>query len=369
VRAHAVGSLVSLSLLAACARPHPKAPSGPRELDHVSAKARAEHLRRAVVWRPTRISEMDLYRGPQGKDAFEPDQEVTCEYAKPDKRLSGQTPKFQCDLGDGDVVKVKYKSNEVPAEVAASRLLWAIGYGTDRDYPVRVACLKCPIEPWYWNTERKVDEKQYEIASIERRLEGKTIEVKDDGGWDWRELDRVDARVGGAPRAQRDALKLLAAFLQHGDSKAGNQRLLCPKDQVVKDAAGNEDCKKALMYISDLGVTFGKGTLLNNSRVDFQAWRSEPVWKDPRKCIANQKKSLTGTLKDPRIGEAGRKFLAGLLSQLSDRQILDMFRAARMDRLEEKIGTPEGERRVTLDDWVDVFKKKRAEIVNHRCPR
>jgi hypothetical protein len=358
-----------LALLAACARPHAKTPSGPRELDHASPTVRAKLLRSAMVWRPTRIPEMDLYRGPQAKDGFEPDQEVTCDYVTPDKRPSGHTPKFLCDLGDGDAVKVKYNSNEVYAEVAASRLLWAIGFGADRDYPVRVTCRRCPIDPWYWSTERKVDEKQFVTASIQRRLEGKTIEVKDDGGWAWSELERVDKRAGGAPTAQRDALKLLAVFLQHSDSKAGNQILLCPKDEVVKDAAGNEDCKKALMYVHDVGVTFGKATLLNNSRVDLQAWRSEPVWKDAHRCIANQKKSLTGTLKDPRISEGGRKFLADLLGQLSDKQILDMFRAARLDRLEDKIQTPEGERRVTLDDWVEVFKKKRDEIAKQRCPK
>ena len=46
-----------------------------------------------------------------------------------------------------------------------------------------------------------------------------------------------------------------------------------------------------------------------------------------------------------------------------------MFRAARFERLEEKIHAPEGERRATLDDWVEVFKHKRGEIVNQTCPQ
>ena len=40
------------------------------------------------------------------------------------------TPKFECEVTPGDVVKVKYGENngEVFAEVAASRLFWALGF-------------------------------------------------------------------------------------------------------------------------------------------------------------------------------------------------------------------------------------------------
>jgi hypothetical protein len=232
-----------------------------------------------------------------------------------------------------------------------------------------VTCRHCPIEPWFWSSERKVDVTNFQVASIQRKLEGKEIGLPKREGWTWPELDRVDESVGGAPRAQRDALKLLAVFLQHSDSKAGNQGLLCLADGVVKDEARNEDCKKPFMYIHDVGLTFGKATLMNNTRVDLNAWQSQPVWKDPRQCVANQKKSMSGTLVNPRISEAGRKFLADLLVQLSDAQIRDMFTAARIERLEQKIQTPQGERKVTIDDWVQVFKKKRDEVVSQRCPQ
>jgi len=361
--------LLTLSLSAACAHVRAKDRSGPAKLDHVSPQVRAEYLRRATLWRATRIPEMDLFQGPKSKDGFEPDQQVTCDYVTPDKPLTGNTPKFLCDLGGGDVVKVKYNTGEVYAEVAASRLLWAIGFGADRDYPVQVECRKCPIEPWFWSSERKVDEKKYEVASIQRKFDGKEIETREDEGWAWPELDRVDERAGGASRSQRDGLKLLAVFLQHSDSKAKNQKLMCLSDGVGKDEARNEDCKKPFLYVHDVGLTFGKATLLNNTRVDLEAWRSQPLWKDARQCVANQKKSLSGTLVNPRISEGGRKFLADLLVQLSDAQIRDMFRAGRFERLEEKTRAPEGERRVTLEDWVEVFKHKRDEVVNQECPQ
>jgi hypothetical protein len=314
---------------------------------------------------------MDLMRGPTGKGSFEPDQSVTCEYVTPTERLSGATPKFTCDLGGGDVVKVKYgkKNGEVYAEVAATRLFWALGFGADRMYPVQVTCRNCPIEPWYWSSEKRVDETHFEIAAIERKLDGKTIETPPKEGWAWSELDRVDERAGGAPLAHRDALKLLATFVQYSDTKATNQRLLCLAEGVVRDEAGNEDCTKPFMFAQDLGVAFGEATMLNTDRVHLEEWHEEPVWRDPRQCVANLKKSLTGTLKHPRISEAGRKFLADLLSQLTDRQLRDMFSAARVERLEQKIRTAQGERLVTVDDWVAEFKKKREQVVNQRCPQ
>jgi hypothetical protein len=43
--------------------------------------------------------------------------------------------------------------------------------------------------------------------------------------------------------------------------------------------------------------------------------------------------------------------------------IADMFTAARVDRYHEHL-----ERNRPISEWVRVFKKKRDEIVNHRCP-
>jgi len=263
------------------------------------------------------------------------------------------------------VVKVKYgrKNGEVYAEVAATRLFWALGFGADRMYPVQVTCRNCPIEPWYWATEKRVPEKTFEIAAIERRLPGKRIQTKEDEGWRWPELDTVDEKAGGAPRAHRDALKLLMVMLQNSDTKPSNQRMMCPPDAVKTDAAGNETCAQPLLYVQDLGYGFGEATLLSTKKNDLQAWSEEPIWKDRAQCVGNLKKSLPGTFKDPVISEAGRKFLADLLAKLSDKQITDMFTAARVDRFHRH-----AERNPPISEWVRVFKKKRDEIASAHCP-
>ena len=173
----------------------------------------------------------------------------------------------------------------------------------------------------------------------------------------------MDARVGGAPRAHRDALKLLMVMIQNSDTKPGNQRMLCPTEAVKKDAAGQETCAGApFLYVQDLGYAFGEATLLSTSKNDLREWSEEAIWKDPAGCVGNLRKSLPGTLKDPQISEEGRKFLADLLVQLSDKQITDMFTAARVERFHRH-----AERNPPISEWVRVFKKKRDEIANNRC--
>jgi len=371
-RRRAAGGLgLAAALSAACAtHGGGKPPTGPVRLGHVTAQVRSEYIRRSAVWQPIQIASLDLKLGPQGKGAFEPGQHLTCDYVEPEGPPSGNTPKFQCDLGGGDVVKIKYgkHNHEVFSEVAASRLYWALGFGADHMYPVEVTCRNCPIEPWYWRSERKVDLTTFELASVERKFPGEGIESPGHDGWIWPELDRVDERAGGAPRAHRDALKLLTAIIQDSDNKESNQRLSCLPEGVVRDEAGNESCTKPFMLVQDLGLSFGKSTTLNSNKLGLGAWSGQSVWRDPRQCVANLKKSRTATLSDPRIGEAGRKFLAGLLAQLSDTQVHDIFAVARFDRLDEKIHTAEGERSVTIDDWVQAFKKKRDEVASVRCP-
>jgi hypothetical protein len=93
--------------------------------------------------------------------------------------------------------------------------------------------------------------------------------------------------------------------------------------------------------------------------VNFDEWSHTPLWSDPKRCVANLSKSLTGTLDHPVIGEDGRRFLADLMTQLSDTQLHDLFAVARFERRSGH----------TVDEWVEAFKRKRDEILNHQCPR
>jgi hypothetical protein len=300
---------------------------------------------------------MNLALGPQGPGAFAPNATVSCVHL--DRHLSGTTPKFACQLADGDEVKVKYgeDNGEVFAEVAASRLLWALGFGADHMYPVRVICRDCPKE-----IGRSLPDGQraVEPAAIERKMAGKELFES----WAWDELDLIDESAGGATKAQRDAFKLVV-LLQHSDSKPEQQRAICLDAQAPHE----EGCARPLMMIQDLGVTFGRANRLNqqpDASMSLGEWMRTPVWKDDDKCVGQLSGSVTGTLKYPLISEQGRAFLAGLLTQLSDRQLHDMFEAARVPLRLRVPGRSQSGFPV-VDEWVKAFKQKRQEIVDRRC--
>jgi hypothetical protein len=332
----------------------------------LSPEARLVALRRARVWTQTDIRSMNLKEGPQGPGAFAPNETVTCDYV--DKPMGGRSPKFRCALTPDEEVKVKYgqQNGEVFGEVAATRLLWALGFGADRVYSAKVVCRGCSSDPWSLPA-RQESAAVFDPASIERwgparRMAGTALETKLDSGWAWPELDLVDETAGGAPRAQRDALKLLAVMIQHTDSKPANQVLWCADDPPGKDG---QPCAHAIMMITDLGLTFGHATRLNRnavSSVNFDQWSRASVWDGPRRCTGHLDKSETGTLDHPLISEAGRRFLADLLVQLSDAQLRDLFEVARFP--ERKGPSIRG---ATVDEWVNAFKRKRDEIVNHTC--
>jgi hypothetical protein len=325
---------------------------------HETLAARQAAIRRAQVWASTDVASMDLRAGPQGPGAFGPGETVTCDYTE--KAMSGRSPKFTCTKAPKDELKVKYGRNngEVYAEVAASRLLWALGFVADRMYPVRVVCRGCPPE---------IERQGTEIASIQRKAAGREIETREISGWEWPELDQVDPGSGGAPRAQRDALKLLAVFLQHTDSKAEQQRLLCLGPREKGESA--EGCESPVMMVHDLGMTFGHANLFNRAElgsVNLQAWSSTPVWTaSSGSCIGNMPRSQTGTLDNPIISEEGRRFLADLLMRLTDAQLHDLFEVSRFPRRSAPTAASPDTSQVS--QWVDAFKAKRAQIVSRVC--
>ena len=76
-------------------------------------------------------------------------------------------------LSTGDVVKVRYGADngEVEGTVLATRLLWALGFGADGAYPVRLVCHGCSDDPW---NKRGCTQSShtFDIATIERSHPG-----------------------------------------------------------------------------------------------------------------------------------------------------------------------------------------------------
>lgn len=344
---------------------HPLAVPAESKARHLKLndKERIAFFRSAQVWTPTNVAEMNIHTGPTGRDAFEFDQRVECQFTP--SAPNGSSKKFYCKLDDGDVVKVRYGADnaEVEGSVLASRLFWALGFGADAAYPVHVICHGCSDDPWNKRAPTH-DTHVFDVATIERKAPGHEIHGDPDG-WSWSELNLVDDTQGGAPRHQRDALKLIAVFVQHTDNKAVQQRMHCLPGGLADDGT----CAKPFLIVHDVGLTFGQANYFNRTltgSVNFELWSKTPIWRDKSECVGHLAKSSSGTLGDPKIGEAGRAFLAGLLDQLTDAQLHDLFEVGHVERRSRRPGTSEPP--ASVDEWVNAFKQKRTEIDSTRCP-
>jgi hypothetical protein len=354
--------LIALSVLEGC------------KLWQIPNWTRKEYLQKGKVWHKTDIPTMDIMAGPHSEISVRPEQEVTCRFVEPKTRSKGFSPKFKCKLNDGPTVRVKYSSRETYSEIAATRLLWALGFYTDEVYPVKLKCLGCPAKnPSHPAKDEPRIEIVFEDAIIEHNFSGEEIGEFRDEGWKWAELDQVEAKFGGSSRAEVDALKLIAVFLQHSDSKPPQQRLACfPND--LSHYLWHQTCQQSVLMVQDVGATFGMSApkVEAFSSMYLRGWENEPIWKteleeEKGNCVGNVVPSRGGDLRHPEISEAGRKFLSDLLNQLTDQQIANLFIVARAERTDETLLEQGREREVTIDDWVQVFKKKRQEINDHHC--
>lgn len=343
--------------------------------EKTAAPVREEALQSARVWYPPAvpIAQADLSSNPSGPDGFRADEDVSCRFVV--KHGGGTTPKFYCEVPGGEVLKVKYglANPELAAEVAATRLLTALGFGADRMFVVRtVRCAGCPPFPsaalgCFATLGLKrpcfalgLDEArtvEFESAVIERRTEGRPIEVTGGQGWAWYELEKIDPARGGSPRADVDALRLLAILIAHWDNKAENQRLFCPPGAEMPDGG----CTRPMAIVQDLGATFGP------FKLDLRNWKATSVWKDRATCTVSMKRLPWegATFPDWRISEGGRQRLLGLLGELTDPQLRDLFASSRItsyDQVSAEARDPQA--------WVSVFHDKVAQVrAGGPCPQ
>jgi hypothetical protein len=141
----------------------------------------------------------------------------------------------------------------------------------------------------------------------------------------------------------------MAVFLAHWDNKAPNQRLICPPGQENADGT----CRQALAIMQDLGATFGP------LKIDLHNWRAGRIWKDGASCAVSMEHLpwQGATFPERRIGEEGRLMLLGLLEQLGDGQLRDLFEGARVTAHEQFTG--EARR---ADAWVRAFRDRVDQI-------
>lgn len=248
----------------------------------------------AVIWRePTDLASRDLFLGPGG-EAMKPDlSNVT--FIK--RVTTGHSTKYRVRDGQGREWVAKL-GNEAQSETAASRLVWAAGFYTDITYFV---------------PEVKVEGKGT-LRNV--RFEARPKEIKRyDVEWDW-----DDNPFKGKPELQ--GLKVMAVLLNDWDLKVQNNRVL-----LVKDETSGEN---ELRYIvSDWGATLGKtGNSITHNRNNPKDYAHTRLIKkvEGDKLVFDFRATHDNILKNVSVADA--KWLGKILSQLSDKQISDAFRAA-----------------------------------------
>lgn len=250
----------------------------------------------AILWRePADIATRDLYLGAGG-EAMKPDlSRVTL--IKEEK--GGYSTKYRVRDGSGHEWSVKV-GREAQPETAAVRLMYGVGFFTDVDYlvpSVRIEGLHKTLE--------------------NARFGARPKEIKRIDEWQWAQNPFVGKR-------EFQGLKIMMAVLNNWDLKDSNNRIL------VVHSENNEN---ELQYIvHDLGATFGKS--------GGAFWRITRTRNDPS---GYEKATFMDKAKNGRVsfhytGKSSSLFdditledaqwLGRLLSQLSDRQIEDAFRAA-----------------------------------------
>jgi hypothetical protein len=283
---------------------------------------------------------------------------VDCRFLFTD--VSGTTPKFDCELTDGQRVKVKYgRTPEISGEIAATRLLRALGFGADEvRLASRVRCYGCPVSPFYSRllakgthldallrrTTNYAEFRDYEWTAVEEKLEGAPIEAGGEEGWAFFELNQIDPARGGAAPHEVDALRLMAVFLVHWDNKPRNQRLVC-----LSPVGPDERCRRPLVMLQDVGATFGP------RKVNLSAWRDTAIWMDPEGCRVSMK-SLPhdgATFGEVTISERGRRLLADRLVKLSPEHVRTLFLEANFPG--------------DVEEWESAFRRKVKEIAGRTC--
>jgi hypothetical protein len=325
----------------------------------ITREQHSRFLNAARVWRDPQPDDI-LSSEANGEKILD---RVDCEFV-PYKFPGGATPKFLCavldknGLATSDVIKIKYglKNSEVAGETAGGNLLRHLGFGGDHMQVARtLVCYGagCPrgdrpsesIQPLTGRSKHEV----LDWVAVERRMEGRELLVGTRQGFGIREFESVPRT--GADKVQADAFLLLLAFVNHGDSKAANQRLMCLPDQM--DEVTHE-CRNPFAMVHDTGSFFGSGE--RRKKLALSAWAQERVFAGSG-CTVQVRSGWWGSsFPAANISEEGRRFLLEKLEAMVDspgqNQIRNLFAGAHME-----IDTHS-----TIDGWVNAFIDKVREI-------
>jgi hypothetical protein len=264
-----------------------------------------------VLWRaPDDIASRDLYAGPGG-DRMRPDlRRVT--FLKVE--TGGYSPKFRVRDGAGREWVAKM-GKEAQPETAAVRLVWAVGYMTEVNY--LAPCVRIEGAP---NPSKEVERcAGGGFANV--RFEARPDEWDRLDEWKWSANPFVNTK-------ELQGLVVMMALLNNWDIKDSNNKVI-----YVEGRDGRPG--ELRHVVSDLGATFGRVKTnaplvwrFRRNRNDPEDYARDPFLEDVKNgnVFLFYKGKRQDLFDDIRVEEG--RWIASLLSKLSDRQIADAFRAA-----------------------------------------
>ncbi|MEW6126554.1 MAG: hypothetical protein AB1757_05900 [Acidobacteriota bacterium] len=267
-----------------------------------------------VMWeKPADITARDLYYGPGGKEGA-PELATTFKFIQ--RRTTGTSEKMDVEDNLGRKWVVKF-GPEVRAEVAASRIIWAIGYHADQDYFVKRAHIE--------------GRGGFDIGDV--RFERDDDGFKSEGRWAW------DANPFLGKR-EFEGLKVVTALIKNWDLKDLNNKIVRPSKKTG-------DPNKMIYYVSDVGASLGNtGSGFNDiglfkdfpadRAINYENAKGHPVafaaepfitgTQNGEVMLYSKRKRCQEIFKGVKVESA--RWVGNLLAQLTDEQWRDAFRSA-----------------------------------------
>jgi len=280
-----------------------------------------------VIWvDPGDISSKNLYWGIGGEK-----HQPTPPFEFVEEDLHGTNPKF--DVRDSNDKKWHLKMGaEAQPEVAASRLLWAVGYAANEDYLVKNVHVNRLPAHLHRGNQFIMNGGDITKARLQKRPEHE----KKVGEWDWKENPFTGKR-------EFNGLRIMMALIRNWDLKDDN-------NAILEDDGGQQ-----IYAVSDVGTAFGspgkrytsahsKGNLKEFRRGRLISKRTSdyidlnfpalppPLLQilEPRLYFDQAHIRWTGK----HIPIADARWIGSLLARISPDQIRDCFRAAGYSQVE-----------------------------------
>jgi hypothetical protein len=266
--------------------------------------------------------------------------------------------------------------NEVFTSVASSRFMWVLGFPADHAYPARAAsCIGCTDDPFgrklTGNTASLKDAPTlFPVTSAERELPWDEIKSDGDETWSWTDAVKFysDGEWTHQQRVEFDAYRLALGLIHYFNALPQQNRVDCADWAPTEARSGAKVCQKPVIYVHDLGSTFGKkrsafdigGT---NPRGIFSAWEPQTVFVDPQNC--ELRATLLG---DKQVLKEAQDVMIQRLARLDAGVVKSIFRVARFNMADQqqvqrlRAKNPQNVDEAALDEWTRVFMSRIEEI-------